>query len=109
MRSLELRACDGVTSRPRDSVTSDVIGCLVPKLSVWKRSSGSRTLRRRRTWSCPWRIRNSSTWSERIVVSIKAVPAATCVRMPPQNRIKSVMANAGRPIAANRCQALLGF
>jgi hypothetical protein len=50
MRSLALRACDGVTSRPRDGVTSrdgetprpcndvtsDVIRGLAPKLPVWE-------------------------------------------------------------------------
>ena len=34
MRSFEPRACDGVTTRPRDGVTLDVIGGLASELLV---------------------------------------------------------------------------
>ena len=45
MRPLELRGSDGVTSRPRDGVTSDVIGHLpAEELPVWELVFGIKNL-----------------------------------------------------------------
>ena len=54
-----VRPSDGVTWH--DGVTSDVIGASPPSSQFGNWCSGSRTLRRRKTWTCPWRIRSSST------------------------------------------------